>query len=164
MLLRPGRNGALPLPAADAVRITQMATLSVHSFLKEEGITARIKWPNDIWVADRKICGMLIENILEGPDVAASIIGIGLNLNQQYFDPRLPNPVSLKQLTGRSYGLESTLERIYVQLCRHAALLDSDDGRAELERMFNKYLFHLGKRNQEDLTAAIEGFEAQKQP
>jgi len=163
VLLRFGADGIAPLPATEAVRITQMATLSIWEFLQEEGITARIKWPNDIWVEDRKICGMLIENILDGGNVGESIVGIGINLNQSSFDPKLPNPVSLKQLTAKTYPLEETLERIYTQICRHTDLLDTADGRCELERRFNKYLFHLEKRGQEKLSAAIADFEAGKQ-
>ena len=164
LLLRFGEGSICPLPATEAVRITQMATLSVHSFLAEEGISARIKWPNDIWVGDKKICGMLIENILDGNEVRSSIIGIGLNLNQREFDPALPNPVSLSQLTGKDYDLEDTLKRVYDNICRRVAQLSSSDGRSELENEFGKYLFHLDRSRQEVLSGAIEDFEAGKQP
>ena len=164
MLLRFGHSGISPLPASDALHITRMATLSIHAFLEEEGVSSRIKWPNDIWVDDRKICGMLIENILDGGFVSESIVGIGINLNQKSFDPSLPNPVSLFQLSGKEYPAEATLRRIYAQLCRHAALLDSDDGRCELEREFEKYLFHLEKAGQDRLDAAIADFEAGRRP
>lgn len=164
LLLRFG-NGDIPeFPATEAVRITQVATLSVHDFLLSEGIESRIKWPNDIWVGERKICGMLIENILDGTVVRSSIVGIGINLNQDAFDPSLPNPVSLSMLTGRHYGLEETLERIYDAICRRVALLGSPDGCIELEKAFNKYLFHLEKTKQDALLEAIEGFEASKSP
>ena len=143
LLLRFGQGSLSTLPATEAVRITHMATMALHTFLAGEDVAARIKWPNDIWVGDRKICGMLIENILEGPNVACSIIGIGLNLNQKEFDPSLPNPVSLYQLTGRSYPLERTLERLYKEICHRTAQLDTSDGRYELERDFNKYVFRL---------------------
>ncbi|MBR5703916.1 MAG: biotin--[Bacteroidales bacterium] len=143
VLFRFGEGGIAPLPALEAVRITHAATLALHSFLADEGVQARIKWPNDIWVGDRKICGMLIENVLDGQNVGCSIIGIGLNLNQKEFDPSLPNPVSLYQLTGRTYPLEGTLERLYDKICRRAAQLDTSDGRYELERNFNKYVFRL---------------------
>lgn len=164
MLIRFG-DGAVPeFPATEAVRITQVATLAVHDFLMSEGVESRIKWPNDIWVADRKICGMLIENILDGSVVRCSIVGIGINLNQDAFDPSLPNPVSLSMLTGRHYELKDTLERLYDAICRRVALLGSPDGYIELEKAFNKYLFHLEKTKQEALTEAIEGFEALKSP
>ena len=162
VLLRFGPEGVSPLPATEAVRITQTATLAVFDFLAEEGIAARIKWPNDIWVGDRKICGMLIENILDGSMLSESIVGIGFNLNQKEFDPALPNPTSLSLLTGKEYDVPSSLERLHEIICRQAALLDSTDGRCELEKRFNEHLFHLDRSSQEQLSKAIEGFEAQK--
>ncbi|MBQ9309991.1 MAG: biotin--[Bacteroidales bacterium] len=162
VLLRFANGGISPLPAQDVVRITQMATLAIFDFLKEEGIVSRIKWPNDIWVGDRKICGMLIENILDGSFVFGSIVGIGLNLNQKEFDPSLPNPVSLSQLTGRQYPVEETLQRVYENICRQAVLLDTPDGRCELEKRFSQHLFHLDRSRQEQLSSAIEDFEANR--
>ena len=143
ILIRFGKDGIPGLPAADAVRISYVATLSIRDFLAEEGIEARIKWPNDIWVEDRKICGMLIENVLDGTNVGSSIVGIGINLNQGSFDPSLPNPVSLSMLTGRHYDLETTLQRLYKIICRRVAQLSVPDGYNELEMEFNNHVFHL---------------------
>jgi len=68
-----------------------------------------IKWPNDIYVGDKKICGILIENRLQGTEIKDSIIGIGLNVNQKEFKSDAPNPVSLYQLTGQETDLEEML-------------------------------------------------------
>lgn len=143
ILIRFGKDGIPVLPATDAVRISYVATLSIRDFLAEEGIDARIKWPNDIWVEDRKICGMLIENVLDGTNVGSSIVGIGINLNQGSFDPSLPNPVSLSMLTGRHYDLETTLQRLYKIICRRVGQLSVPDGYNELEMEFNNHVFHL---------------------
>jgi len=143
VLLRFGGTGLAALPVADALFITRIATLAVHDFLEEEGVESRIKWPNDIWAGSCKICGMLIENILNGSEVACSVVGIGLNINQKSFDPSLPNPVSLSQLTGRDYDIEDALRRLYKAICRRVAMLGTPDGRNELESGFNKYVFHL---------------------
>ena len=70
-----------------------------------------IKWPNDIYVDGRKICGILIENRLQGDHIKDSIIGIGLNVNQQEFLSDAPNPVSLCQLLGREVDKEEVLLR-----------------------------------------------------
>ncbi|MCF0244119.1 MAG: biotin--[acetyl-CoA-carboxylase] ligase [Bacteroidaceae bacterium] len=59
-----------------------------------------IKWPNDIYWKDRKLGGILIENALKGSCIATSILGIGINVNQEKFLSDAPNPVSLKQITG----------------------------------------------------------------
>ncbi len=110
ILFKPGAGGTETLKAGEQFRISEIAALSVYDFALLQGVRCRIKWPNDIYFRDRKLCGILIENILAGDEVAASIIGIGLNLNQTVFPPELMNPVSLKQLTGVTYNLETALD------------------------------------------------------
>lgn len=97
--------------------INNFITPSITGFLEEEGVKAHIKLPNDIYVIDKKICGILVENVLEGPWVIYSIVGVGININQETFPDYLPNPVSLTQLTGKKYPLEQTLERI-LEYCK----------------------------------------------
>ena len=91
------------LPANQPFRIAQIAALSVKKTLDKyvSGIT--VKWPNDIYRRNLKICGMLIENTLSGGFITHSIIGIGLNINQTVFRSDAPNPVSLSQITGEKY-------------------------------------------------------------
>ena len=84
-----------PMHAYDQFVLSEIAALSVVDMLAEHDIQAKIKWPNDIYVGDRKICGMLIENSLRGEWIQHSIIGIGLNVNQRNFDVTLPNPTSM---------------------------------------------------------------------
>ena len=149
----PGRNltfsilyrfgEACPLAAADAILITQVTTLAIRDYLLAHGVEARIKWPNDIWVGDRKICGILIENMLEGNSVRESIVGIGLNLNETGWPAELPNPVSLKELTGKSYRLQPELKRLHKAICRRFGLLATPDGRKSLQEEFGKYMFRL---------------------
>jgi len=67
----------------------------------------KIKRPNDIYWRDRKAGGILIENILRGTEWTWSVIGIGININQTQFSPEAPNPVSLKQITGRDWEILS---------------------------------------------------------
>lgn len=62
-----------------------------------------IKWPNDIYWRDRKAAGILIENVIQGKKWNYSIVGVGININQTFFSPDLPNPVSLKQITGKTF-------------------------------------------------------------
>lgn len=75
-----------------------------------------IKWPNDIYVGDRKICGILIENQLRGRLISDSIVGIGLNVNQTEFRSDAPNPVSLAQLTGHEEDREALLQTFLQRL------------------------------------------------
>lgn len=133
-----------PLPAVAASEIllvTQLVTRALREYLRGKGLEARIKWPNDIYVGDRKICGILIENILEGGTLRESIIGIGLNLNQRRFPADLPNPVSLAQLTGESYDLEAELQELHAALKESASLLQTQEGRIELGRYFDAHVF-----------------------
>ena len=64
----------------------------------------RIKWPNDIYAGLKKLSGILIENALAGNRVQHSIIGIGINVNEDHFPPEIPNAVSLHILTGLKYN------------------------------------------------------------
>ena len=132
----------LPLVAApDLLLVTQLITRSLREYLLQKGVQARIKWPNDIYVGDRKICGILIENVLKSGFLRDSIVGIGLNLNQVRFPADLPNPVSLRQLTGASYDLKEELVLLREELKKSASLLETQEGRMELGRYFDAFVF-----------------------
>ncbi len=75
--------------------ISQICSIGVCRYLVAKRLPAKIKWPNDIYIGNKKICGMLIEHSLRGDKLAVSIAGIGLNLNQTKFASDAPNPTSL---------------------------------------------------------------------
>ncbi len=124
--------------------LSQIVSLAVKEELDTytEGIS--IKWPNDIYWHEKKICGMLIENVLEGNRIGRCIPGIGINLNQTVFRSPAPNPVSLKQITGRDYDaptvLDGFLRRLYTY---YEALRRDTDGRfaASIARRYADALF-----------------------
>lgn len=93
-----------------------------------------IKWPNDIYVGDKKICGVLIENRLHGRRIADCVVGIGLNVNQTEFLSDAPNPVSLKQLTGHDIDRDELL-----QACLEEAQRAIDNKGIHLEYMNRLY-------------------------
>ena len=64
-----------------------------------------VKWPNDILSANKKIGGILIENTVKGKKINNSIIGIGLNVNQEKFPDSLKNVTSLKKITNKEFDL-----------------------------------------------------------
>lgn len=102
VMLRPEN-----LLAARQFEISEAVALAVADTVEAMGIgDVAVKWPNDIYVGDRKIAGILIENTLSGPMISRSIAGIGLNVNQKEFRSDAPNPVSALQLTGRTFDLE----------------------------------------------------------
>ena len=109
LLLRP-----TIIPAAEQFIITELVTLAIINVLQDyvrQQIT--IKWPNDIYVGDKKLCGILIENALCGPTIDTCIVGIGININQELFKSDAPNPVSLKQLNGRDNDRREILEEMH---------------------------------------------------
>lgn len=81
-----------------------------------------VKWPNDIYVGGRKICGILIETRLTGQHFKDCIVGVGLNVNQQRFVSDAPNPVSMAQLAGREFSREQVLQELlreFQTICQH---------------------------------------------
>jgi BirA family biotin operon repressor/biotin-[acetyl-CoA-carboxylase] ligase len=115
------------LPVTGQFLLSQVAALGIvdflSSFCKLQNLS--IKWPNDIYWKDKKICGMLIENLLSGTSISHAILGIGININQTVFKGDAPNPVSVRQINGETYDLnlaigfvrDAILKR-YMQLLR----------------------------------------------
>jgi len=97
-----------------------------------------IKKPNDIWVDDKKIAGILIEHHIQGEKLKYSVAGVGINVNQTQFDPELPNPTSLNLILKSTLSREKILEEIieigkkYYEKLRNGAFL-------ELEREYEEH-------------------------
>lgn len=99
-----------------------VTSLAVFDYLKNKTReTIHIKWPNDILVKEKKICGILIENQLQGNTLSSSVVGVGLNILQEIF--LIGTATSLAKITGETYDLPtelnellSTLEVRYLQL------------------------------------------------
>jgi BirA family biotin operon repressor/biotin-[acetyl-CoA-carboxylase] ligase len=91
------------LEASEQFLITQIVSVSVVDVLKKYIHTnlLKVKWPNDIYVSDRKIAGILVQNIVKGRNISHSVVGVGLNVNQKEFVSDAPNPVSIIQLTNK---------------------------------------------------------------
>ena len=136
LLLRP--EG---LPVREVMAVTCLATLAVRDTLRDEGVPAVIKWPNDIYVGRRKICGMLVENGLDGTYVSWSVVGIGINLNQTEFPGEVLNPTSLKRLTGRSYELVPFLGKVCAAIEKRLPELETVKGRNGLRAAYEGDLF-----------------------
>lgn len=98
----------LPIPLQ--FHISMVISLGVYDYLQQYTKDVQIKWPNDIYVKDKKIAGILIEHSIMGPALSTSVCGIGLNINQTNFISDAPNPISLSQITGEKYDLDRELE------------------------------------------------------
>jgi BirA family biotin operon repressor/biotin-[acetyl-CoA-carboxylase] ligase len=130
-----------------------MISLSLIEWLRINNVEPLIKWPNDIYVGDKKIAGILIENSFSSPSLEVSIIGVGLNLNQIEFSKDLPNPTSMFLLTGNQYRPEIVITEIMVSIqMRYMQLMY---GLKDL--VSNDYLKSLYKYQQLSDYATIEG-------
>ena len=88
-----------------------------------------IKWPNDIYYQNRKLGGILIENDIMEKTISRSVVGIGLNVNQMVFREETPNPISLKQITGKEFDLEILVNKLANSIfSRYKQLRDEDFG------------------------------------
>ena len=138
--------------AVDQSAVSEIAVLSVIDLLAAHETEAKIKWPNDIYVGDRKICGILIENSVRESLLSSSIIGIGLNVNQTVFDPTLPNPTSMAlchpQTDWQSLPLEPLLEEfmnIFKGYC--VRYLNITGGLARLRRLYLSQMWRINERS-----------------
>ena len=100
------------VPIRQQFVLSQLISLGIKETLDEYCSDISIKWPNDIYWKEKKICGILIENDLQGNSIGRCISGIGLNINQEVFLSDAPNPISLKQITGEHYQRETILEKV----------------------------------------------------
>lgn len=134
------------LPAGEQFSLLQAVSLAVCDAIDDLGMQARIKWPNDIYIADRKVAGLLIENDIMGTVVSRTIAGIGLNVNQAHFPEDLPNPTSLRvEARGAAFDRSQALGKILDALdVRYAALTQGRSG--ELHRDYLSRLYRLGER------------------
>lgn len=103
----------------------------------------RIKWPNDILSADTKLCGILIENVIKNKNLQGSIIGIGLNINQKFFD-NLPQASSMSLLTGVIYDKDEVLSEVLKQLKIYLERLESKH-QFEIKTEYESLLFRKNK-------------------
>ena len=106
-----------------------------------------IKWPNDIYWNEKKICGILIENDLSGHHIGRSISGIGVNINQEVFRSNAPNPVSLKQITGEDHDRYLILANIMKRIKKYYTLLQTDSSGKTADLINTRYAHSLFRRN-----------------
>jgi BirA family transcriptional regulator, biotin operon repressor / biotin---[acetyl-CoA-carboxylase] ligase len=96
----------------DQFLISMTISLGICDFLKHNIPACTIKWPNDIYVMNDKIAGILIESAIAGEIVEHTIVGIGLNINQTGFSSQIPNPTSLRLITGMEYDTSTCLRQL----------------------------------------------------
>ncbi|MCD4792728.1 MAG: biotin--[acetyl-CoA-carboxylase] ligase [Bacteroidales bacterium] len=100
------------LKIPDQFYLSKVISLGILEYLKTKGKYFKIKWPNDIYCKDKKICGLLIENSIAGSTIKNSVIGIGLNINQTVFPKDLPKATSLSIINDTEYLLSEELNNM----------------------------------------------------
>jgi BirA family biotin operon repressor/biotin-[acetyl-CoA-carboxylase] ligase len=143
--------------------ISQIVSLAVADSLLSYTNDIAIKWPNDIYWKERKICGILIENVLDKERISQSIAGIGININQTKFAGNAPNPVSLRQITGEEHKLPGVLDKIKANILSYNRQLKAGNSIA-IRQHYKNLLFrcddyHLYNDGTEYFTAKIKDVE-----
>ena len=114
ILLKPGF-----LAITNQFDLNRAVSMGVYDTLAPLlGKKLKIKWPNDIYYADYKIGGMLIENLVQGSTIKDSVIGIGLNVNQHKFPEALPNAASMSRILNNDFDLTELLGKICLNIER----------------------------------------------
>lgn len=151
------------LPAREHFILLQITALALFDTLSEYTDGISIKWPNDIYWMDRKICGTLIENDLSGMNIERSISGTGVNLNQKTFRSDAPNPVSLSQITGQEYDIESVLHKIMNSASIYHRMYENGESdiirKKYFDAIYRKDGFHMYKDDNGTFDAIIEDIE-----
>ena len=129
--------------AADQFLISQAVAVGICNYLGSKGVEAEIKWPNDIYVGGKKICGILIENTIGGAMLRSCIAGIGININQTVFPGWLPNPTSLALLTGQTYTIEAELETLLEFVFDEYDRIGPETAGSYLNRLYLKDIHHI---------------------
>jgi len=143
------------LEPAKQFLLNQVISLSVLDFVKcylpNENV--KIKWPNDIYINDKKIAGILTENSIQGRNITRTIAGIGININQLIFKSDAPNPVSLKNITGEDYNIINCIDRLFLCTAKRYKLLEygnfdkiNEDYINSLYRFETNYFYKYKKR------------------
>lgn len=160
-----------PRPLADPFPLSAAMALAIREFFLVYAIDkVSVKWPNDLYWQDRKAGGILIESGISAASGFSagwdwSIIGIGININQTHFPDYLPNPVSLKQITGSDYKLVPLARELCRFLDLHFRIL-IEQGPGPVLKAYNEALYKRGqpvrfKKENRGFEAIVKGVDNQ---
>ena len=144
--------------------LSKAISLAVVDFVSQYAENVCVKWPNDIYVNDKKIAGILIENTIKGLKISSSVIGVGININQENFSKDLPNPVSLAMLCKKEFDnnelMASLIEKLNVWynklLLKQEKLIDKQ----YIDKLYRFNELHDYIVDGEIITAKITGIDA----
>ena len=143
------------LHISDNAAIAFGVSIAVKSVLEKLKVPAvSIKWPNDIMSYGQKLCGILIENQLEGNHVVSSIIGVGLNVNETEFS-ELPQATSMRLATGSVFDRNAILELIGEEIQKELEFIENE----KIARLKSSYEVSLFRRNKVSTFETPDGFK-----
>lgn len=152
-------------------RLSMSVALTLSKYLEalSDAWQVAIKWPNDIYINDKKTCGVLIENVFRGMNWAYAVIGIGINVNQPAFPEHLPHATSLSLAAGRQFDLYEIVTDVRTGML-NALRPGTAPETGELLQQYNNHLFGRNremhfqeKQNQRDFTAFVQEVNADGQ-
>lgn len=135
------------LKASDQFLLSQAVPLGLldvlDAWLPSNGLT--VKWPNDLYFGNRKLCGILINSTIHGMDMGVSVIGIGLNVNQLRFKEWPTHPISMRMILNKEVPLEPLLKQLVTAVDQRINQLRSAEG---IEKIQSDYLLRLYRYHQ----------------
>lgn len=133
------------LDPTDQSLITRFTALGIYDLVSSKlNVSVRVKWPNDIMANDRKIAGILIQNSVAGEYMVHSVIGVGINVNQEAFPDDLPDAVSIKMISSSETDLTLFRKDLFNSLNRRLRQMATSPG--ELTNDYLSVLYRFGEK------------------
>lgn len=152
----------LNIAAQNAFVVSAWISLVLLRYLDNKGVNnIHIKWPNDIYVGDKKIAGILIQNVIHGSTLFKSILSFGFNLNQKVFPASVPNPIALSQITGQTYDVLQEASLILQAMQHDIEALNHPKSVFDtyMQHLYRAYKWHIYKDAQGVFEGKILGVE-----
>lgn len=157
------------LPTYRQFSLTQAVALSVRDLIaRYTEKPVKVKWPNDIYIGNGKVAGILIQTTLNQKGFRSCIVGVGINVNQESFSPLLPNPTSLYLETGVAQSLP-VLREAYCQALEHRYLQLKKGRWPAIGEEYHQHLYRRGERalferpDGEQFSGTVKGVNASGQ-
>ena len=156
--------GINQLLARNQFHLNMIVSLALRDWIASIiGDDVQIKWPNDIYIKSKKVAGILVQNTLSQQYISKSLIGVGININEEDFPSDLPNPISFKQSCGKDFDLNTLFANMIVYLEKRFQFYD-EQSILNLKKQYTSKLYLLGSvstfaqsDNGQNFTGIIKG-------
>ena len=131
------------IPASQQFILTQLISISIVDVVKKytQNDDIKIKWPNDIYVNNNKVAGILFQNYIKGNNIEHSIIGIGINVNQRHFYSSAPNPISIIHYTNKQISIDELLNKLLDNIGDNYEKLNLENGSLQFKSDYINNLY-----------------------